>query len=161
VTLEQTTMNKWDKRFFSLCKHVSTWSEDESRKVGSVIIGNAQEIRSTGYNGLPRGLNSDIAVRHEKLSGEKYFWYEHAERNAIYNAARIGVGLQNTTMYSSLFPCADCARAIVQSGITCLKTFKPPSDDPSYAHSFGVAEEILRESGIELITFDRDYFEDF
>ena len=128
----------WDKRFFDLASLVSSWSEDTSRKVGAVIVADTNEILSTGYNGLPRGVSSDVESRHSKNDGEKYFWFENAERNAIYNSARNGMRLKGSTLYATLFPCADCARAIVQSGISVVKTRPFPKNDPSYSRSFDV-----------------------
>ena len=91
-------------------------SKDKSTQIGAVIVGKDNEILSTGYNSFPRGLNDSIEERQERP--EKYFWFEHAERNAIFNAARIGVSLKNSTIYiTSGIPCMDCARGIVNSGI--------------------------------------------
>lgn len=145
--------SQWDKRFFDLARLVSSWSEDNSRKVGAVIVADTKEILSTGYNGLRRGVSSDVESRHSKEDGEKYFWFEHAERNAIFNSARNGVPLRGATLYATLFPCADCARAIVQSGITTVKTYPFPKNDPSYSRSFEVSEQILREGGVTLSYF--------
>lgn len=146
-------MSVWDERFFNMVDLVATWSEDSSRKVGAVVVGSANEIRSTGYNGLPRGVSAQISKRHSKDDGEKYFWYEHAERNSIFNAARIGVSIDKCTMFTNLFPCADCARAIVQSGISTLKTFEPPHSDASYGRSFQVSKMILEEGGVNVEFF--------
>ena len=75
-----------------------------------------KEIVSTGYNSFPRGIDDNKPLRQERP--EKYYWFEHAERNAIYNAARIGVSLKGSTAYlTSGLPCMDCARALVQSGV--------------------------------------------
>lgn len=145
--------NQWDNRFFDVAQLVSSWSEDESRKVGAVIVGSANQILTTGYNGLPRGVSSDHAVRHSSENKEKYFWYEHAERNAIFNAARDGVKLEGSTIYSTLFPCADCSRAIVQSGIKKLKTYEPPQNDTTYSRSFEVSKILLLEGGVEVEFF--------
>jgi len=142
----------WDDRLFSLCRFIAGWSEDRSRKVGCVIIGTANEVRSIGFNGLPRGV-MDKDGRHSRESGEKYFWFEHAERNAIYNAARSGVSLSGCRMYCSHFPCADCARAIVQSGIAELLTFAPPERDQTFSRSYKIAEMILSEGGVKLRIF--------
>ncbi len=69
-----------------------------------------------GYNGFVRGLNDSVSKRHQR--GEKQFWFEHAERNAIYNAGLNGVLLVDCIMYIlKEFPCMDCARGIVQVGI--------------------------------------------
>lgn len=106
---------KWDNRFLDLAKYIATWSKDPRTHVGAVFVGHHKEILSVGYNGLPRGCKDDVPERN--VPNEKYFWYEHAERNAIFNAARMGVSLKGSTLYSSLCPCMDCARAVVQSGI--------------------------------------------
>jgi dCMP deaminase len=73
-----------------------------------VIVRSDRLIRSVGYNGFVRGVDDDIASRHERPA--KYSWIEHAERNAIYNAARFGVPLTGATCYVNWFPCIDRAR---------------------------------------------------
>src|SRR5271166_5144739 len=108
----------WDSRFLDLARYVGQWSKDRSRKVGCVIVGPHREIRAIGYNGFPRGIDDDVADRHERPS--KYLWTEHAERNAIFEAARIGTPLDGCTMYLPWFPCMACARALVQTGIARL-----------------------------------------
>lgn len=105
----------WDEYFVNMLDVVSLKSKDTT-KTSAIIVGPNNEIRSTGYNGAPRGFNDNDKIKFEKP--EKYFWIEHAERNAIYNAARVGTSTDNCTLYASHFPCIDCARAIVQSGIT-------------------------------------------
>lgn len=91
-------------------------SKDPSTQVGAIIVGPNKEQRSGGYNGLPRGVDDSQPERWTRP--DKLAWCEHAERNAIFNAARIGVSCDGCTLYvSSLPPCADCARAIIQSGI--------------------------------------------
>jgi dCMP deaminase len=105
----------WDEYYLNICKVVATRSKDPNTQVGCIIAGPAHEIRSTGYNSLPRGIRDDIAERLERPT--KYLWMEHAERNAIYNAARCGTTLDGCTIYIELMPCMDCARAIVQAGI--------------------------------------------
>lgn len=100
-------------------QNASIFSKDTSTKVGCIVIGSQNEILTTGYNGMPRGVNDDVKERHVRPT--KYLWFEHAERNAIYNAARIGVSLLNSRAYiTSLCPCPDCARAIIQAGIKTI-----------------------------------------
>lgn len=106
---------KADKYFLNLLPAVAEASKDQSTKVGAIIVGQNDEIRSTGFNGFPRGINDDSPERHERP--EKYLWFEHAERNAIYNAARHGTALDGTRIYVSAIPCMDCARGIIQAGI--------------------------------------------
>lgn len=144
-------MSAWDKRFLELAQQIATWSKDRSRQVGCVIVGPSREIRSMGYNGFPRGVNDAVEERHQRPA--KYKWTEHAERNAIYNAARMGTSLEGCTMYIPWYPCADCARAIVQSGIKVLVGVEPDWDDPHFKDDFQVAHEILDEGGI-FVTFD-------
>lgn len=153
MTLQFMEMTKWDLRFISLCNLVADWSEDRSRKVGAVIVGPANDVRSIGFNGLPRGISGDNDLRHSKENGEKYYWFEHAERNAIYNAARGGISIDGCRLYCSLFPCADCTRAIIQSGIVQLNTFNTPDIDPTFAKSFEISKVLLNEAKIELRVF--------
>jgi dCMP deaminase len=143
---------KWDKRFQALCDHIAGWSEDRDFQVGAVIVGPAHEIRSTGYNGLPRGVKAADMARFDRPSGEKFFWFEHAERNAIYNAARMGVALAGCTIYVNRFPCADCARAIIQSGLTCVGAPARPAFDGALDQSFARSEILLAEAGIVVKT---------
>lgn len=144
----------WDERFFSLAHLIGSWSEDKSRQIGAVVVGPAQEIRSTGFNGLPRGVSGEQQSRHSRDDGEKYFWFEHAERNAIYNAARVGIPLLGCEIYSTLFPCSECLRGIVQSGLSKLKTYAPPEGDPYYRRSFEVSLDIAWEAGLEIWVYD-------
>lgn len=104
--------DKWDRRFMKLAHEVATWSKDNSTLVGSVIIGKHKKPLSFGYNGPPRGVNDDVPER--QVRPDKYYYFEHAERNAIYNSDK---DLEGSTLYVTHFPCADCARAIIQNQI--------------------------------------------
>ena len=107
----------WTDYFYNIAQQVKEKSKDERTKVGAVIVGKDKEIVSTGYNSFPRGIVDNRPERQERP--EKYFWFEHAERNAIYNAARIGVSTKGCTMYLTCgIPCADCARGIINAGIS-------------------------------------------
>lgn len=109
----------WVEYYLGIAEQVKLKSKDKSTQIGCVIVGRDSAVVSTGYNSFPRGLDDNVDERQERP--EKYFWMEHAERNAIYNAARIGVPLIDSTMYlTSGLPCADCARAIINSGIKVL-----------------------------------------
>lgn len=106
----------WDTYYLAVCRAVAARSKDPTTQIGCIIIGPAHEIRTTGYNSFPRNIKDDVPER--LLRPEKYFWFEHAERNAIYNAARAGTPLEGCTAYVEVMPCMDCARAIVQAGIS-------------------------------------------
>lgn len=105
----------WDEYYLNMLDLIASKSKDEATKVGVVIVGPDNEIRSTGFNSFPRGINDNVPER--QLRPAKYLFFEHGERNAIYNAARVGVPLNNCRIYMGFYPCADCARAIIQSGI--------------------------------------------
>src|SRR5271157_1920149 len=128
---------------------VATWSKDKSTHVGCVIVGAAGEIRSVGYNGFPRGVNDDIDLRYDRPL--KYMWTEHAERNAIYNASRMGLSLEGCTMYLNGdhgFPCCDCARAIIQCGIKTLCGLQPNFELPKYGEEYRNTITMFQESGV-------------
>jgi len=142
----------WDQRFLDLAQHVESWSKDRSRQVGCVIVGPTREIRALGYNGFPRGTDADEPSRHARPT--KYHWTEHAERNAIFQAARVGIAVGGCTMYLPWFPCVDCARAIVQAGIKKLVALHADLSDPSWGEQFDLAASLLKEAGVEVITVD-------
>lgn len=106
----------WDDTFIEICGVLAKRSKDENTKIGCVIVGPSHEVRSMGYNCFPRGINDSLPER--QLRPSKYFWLEHAERNAVYNSARIGVSLVGCTCYIPGIPCYDCARGLIQAGIT-------------------------------------------
>lgn len=110
----------WDNYFMSMAELVATKSKDRSTKVGCVIVGPNHEVRTTGYNGFCRGIDDNVDDRHDRTN--KYLWTEHAERNAIFNAARNGIRIEDCTAYTTVFPCADCARSFIQSGIRRVVT---------------------------------------
>ena len=78
----------WKTRWMDLTIFISQWSKDRSRKCGAIIVDDRNVLISIGWNGFPRGINDDIDARHARPA--KYQWTEHAERNAIYNAAAAG-----------------------------------------------------------------------
>ena len=139
----------WHKRFMELAEYYSKWSKDRNRGVGAVIVYIDNRELSMGYNGFPSGFNDDVDSRHD--TSMKYFYTEHAERNAIYSAVKNGVKLQNSTIYSTLFPCADCARAIIQSGIKTIVTRKPDINHHRWGKSFQVSIEMFNECKVNII----------
>ena len=140
----------WDKRFMLLAHHIADWSKETGRHVGSVIVGPDHEVLSTGYNGLPRGVNDDVIERNSKENGAKYIWSSHAERNAIYNAARVGISLRGTTIYVPWFPCVNCAKAIIQSGISELVAYDPDLRESKWGEEFEIARTMFKESGVKV-----------
>ncbi len=150
----------WHEYFFSLVEVVKTKSKDPSTQVGCVIVGLHNEVISTGFNGLPIGVKEkeDRLVR-----PKKYLYYEHAERNAIYLAGRRGIPT-GTRIYLEWMPCADCARAIIQSGIKDVwingdkyDPFNLTEADKRWEESQEAAKEMFLESGISLCIYKKDY----
>ena len=138
----------WNKRFVDLAQYVSGWSKDKSRGIGAIIADDEHRVISMGYNGFPAGCDDNIEARHERPL--KYFYTEHAERNAIYNAAKNGATLNGSTMYLQWFPCADCARGIIQSGIKKVVCTEPDFTIPKWGESFKIGHEMLTEAKIEI-----------
>lgn len=131
-----------------LAMQIAQWSKDRSTQVGCVIVGPDNEIRTTGYNGFPRGVDDELDERHARPL--KYKWTEHAERNAIYNAARVGIPLNGCRMYVPWFPCMDCARAIVQSGIVHLIAIRPDVRHATWGEDHKLALELFSEVRLKL-----------
>lgn len=144
----------WDKRFMGLVKHIATWSLDPKKKVGSVIVDDDNNIISVGYNGIPRNCDNEDPKRDERPN--KYFYYEHAERNALYHAARHGVIVKNTNIYVTAFPCADCARGIIQAGIKKVIAPKPDEKHERWGESWKASLTMLEESGVEVLFYNEE-----
>lgn len=108
-------MDKY-RRFMPIAQAYAAMSKDPSTKVGALILGPGYEVRSSGWNGAPRGSKADEDERFQERP-EKYYWSSHAESSAIANAARSGVAVEGCTMLVTLPPCMDCAKLIVQAGI--------------------------------------------
>ena len=139
----------WDEYGIALTKAVRIKSKDRSTQIGCVIMGPHNEIRSTGYNSFVRGADDENEARHERP--EKYKWTEHAERNAIYNAASVGVPLRGCRAYiSQWLPCTDCARAIIQSGITEVITTDYDLENERWIEEFEKTRQMFRECGVKI-----------
>lgn len=144
----------WTKRFMGLCDHVAGWSEDRDFQVGCVIVSpTGNVVQAIGYNGLPRGVLAEDQGRFDRASGEKFHWFEHAERNAIYNAARAGTSVEGCTAYVNRFPCADCGRALIQAGIAHVVAPPIPEADGALDYSFQVSRTMLTEAGLRLTEY--------
>ena len=141
-------MADWDGRFLGLAAHIAGWSKDPSTQVGCVIVGPDREVRSTGFNGLPRG----IADTRERLEDRelKYPLICHAEENAIMHAARIGISLKGCTVYVTWPPCTRCARSLIQAGVSEVVYPASAKVPERWAGDFTLASEMLAEAGATL-----------
>lgn len=147
----------WNEYFLNIAEVVKQKSKDKSTQIGAVIAGSGNAVLSTGYNSFPRGIDDDVDERQERP--EKYFWMEHAERNAIFNAARIGVSLVGSTIYiTSGIPCCDCTRGIISSGITtvyCKKTDTTANRSLWDEHAIR-SLQMFKEANVEVIYYESD-----
>jgi dCMP deaminase len=139
-----------DETFLGLCREVGQGSDDPDTRVGCVVV-KRTIVLMRGCNTFPHGVGDPTGVR--SIRPEKYNWIEHAERNAIYSAAKTGIALENATIYVELMPCVECARAIIQAGISEVvvsadRMSRYESDKYSTQHV--LAETMLREAGVSV-----------
>ena len=146
----------WVDYFYNIAEQVKEKSKDERTKIGAVMVGKDKEIVSTGYNSFPRGIDDWKSERQERP--EKYYWFEHAERNAIYNAARIGVSTKGCTMYLTCgVPCADCARGIINAGISRIFVKRGGgANSQKWKDSAERSLEMFDEAGVNVQWYDTD-----
>lgn len=106
----------WDETFMRMAHVISDRSKDPSTQVGSVVVDSDNVVVGLGYNGFPRGIkNTDLPWdRDGSFEDTKYAYICHAEENAIYNSNN---STKNCKLYSTLFPCNECAKTIIQNGI--------------------------------------------
>jgi len=137
---------------------VASRSKDKMTHIGAVIVGPDHEIRSTGYNSFPRGILDNIDERQERPN--KYFYFSHAETNAICNAALIGVSTKGSMMFTNGTPCCDCARSIINAGITHVvvdsvweESVKKKIDSPWNIHA-EITRRLFLEADVTLSVFD-------
>lgn len=140
----------WDEYFMSLAHLSGMRSKDPNTQVGACIVNERNRIVGIGYNGLPYGCNDDEYPweRDGGFLDTKYAYVVHAELNAILNATE---SLQNCTIYVSLFPCNECAKAIIQSGI---KEVVYESDKYRDTDSAKASRRMLNSAGVKLRQID-------
>ena len=109
----------WDEYFMSIAKLSSMRSKDPSTQVGACIVGHDNRILSIGYNGAPNGFDDKMFPwdREGDMLNTKYAYVCHGEMNAILNYRGSRKDLENAKIYVDLFPCNECAKLIIQSGI--------------------------------------------
>jgi len=152
---------RWDRHFLRLCLNIAEMSKDPRTIVGAVIVGPDREIRSTGFNGFPRGIRDSAERLNDR--DEKLKLIVHAETNAVLNAARIGVSVRGCTLYlgaqhaparggDSLVwggpPCTRCAVEIIQAGIAEIVSFPVKAVPSSWHRDLEQSKALLQEAGI-------------
>ena len=137
----------WDEYFMGVALLAAERSKDPSTQVGACIVDESNRILSTGYNGFPHGCSDDEFPwnRDESLGETKYQFVVHAELNAILNAR--GNSLSGSKVYVALFPCNECAKAIIQAGI---KEVIYLSDKYHDTPSTTASRRMLNAAGVKL-----------
>ena len=113
--MKRTDYISWDEYFMGIAMLAAMRSKDPSTQVGACIVSPDNIIISTGYNGMPKGCSDDEFPWGREGAVTKYPFVVHAELNAILNAN--GRDLRGSRVYVALFPCNECAKAIIQSGV--------------------------------------------
>lgn len=142
---------KWDEYFMGIAILSAQRSKDPNTSVGSCIVSQENRILSVGYNGMPRGC-SDDEYPWERVGGNletKYFYVCHAELNAILNYT--GTDLKGAKVYTTLFPCNECTKALIQSGISEVIYY---SDKYADTDSTIAAKRMFTSAGIKFRPYE-------
>ena len=142
----------WDEYFMGVAYLASMRSKDPNTQVGACIVSQDNKILSIGYNGFPIGCSDDEFpwVREGEELERKYVYTVHSELNAILNYR--GGSLEGAKLYVTLFPCNECAKAIIQAGISELIY-----DDDKYADTVSVlaSKRMLKSAGVKFHPYER------
>ena len=151
--MKRTDYISWDEYFMGVAILASMRSKDPGTQVGACIVNTDNKIVSTGYNGFPYGCSDDEYPwqREGEWRDTKYPYVVHADMNAILNAH--GISLKDATLYVGLFPCNECAKAIIQSGIREVVYL---SDKYAEQDSFKISRKMLTSAGVKLRHLDTD-----
>ena len=143
----------WDEYFMAIAKLSAMRSKDPSTQVGACIVGEGNRILSIGYNGAPNGFNDDIFpwAREGENLNTKYPYVCHAEMNAILNYRGSRKDLEGAKIYVDLFPCNECAKAIIQAGI---KRIVYDSDKYDGTPSVVASKRMLKAAGVVMQKYE-------
>lgn len=146
---ERTDYINWDEYFMGIATLSAMRSKDPNTQVGCCIVSDKNRIMSVGYNGFPNGIPDREFTWAREGEDNKYFYTTHSELNAILNYR--GGNLEGAKMYVTLFPCYECAKAIIQSGIKTL-VYK----DDKYKDTPGVqaSKRMLSRAGVEFRQYE-------
>ena len=149
---KRTDYISWDEYFMGVARLSGMRSKDPNTQVGACIVSRDNKILSMGYNGLPRGCSDDEFpwCREGAPLDNKYMYTAHSELNAILNYR--GGSLEQAKLYVTLFPCNECAKAIIQAGITTVVY-----DDDKYSDSPSViaSKRMFDAAGVRYYRYQR------
>jgi len=142
---------KWEEYFMGIACLSALRSKDPSTQVGACIVDDQHKVISIGYNGMPSGVDDEkIPWGHGEGLDSKYLYICHAEFNAILNT-RDGAHLKGCTLYVTLFPCNECAKAIIQVGI---KEVVFLSDKYSEGTIFQASRRLFEMAGVKVRMYE-------
>jgi len=146
---------KWDEYFMAVAKLSAMRSKDPNTQVGACIVSKDNRILSIGYNGTPNGYSDECFPwdREGDPINTKYMYVVHAERNSILNFRGNNKELENSKIYVDLFPCNECAKEIIQSGI---KEVIYLSDKYAHTNETIVSKKLFDECGIKYRQLDKE-----
>jgi len=141
---------KWEEYFMGIAILSAMRSKDPNTQVGCCIVSEKNRILSVGYNGFPNGISDAEFSWAREGDDNKYLYTAHSELNAILNCH--GVNLEGSTLYVTLFPCNECAKAIIQAGIKSLIYL-----DDKYADTPGVqaSKRMLSRAGVQFRKYEK------
>ncbi|MBQ1378310.1 MAG: dCMP deaminase family protein [Lachnospiraceae bacterium] len=147
--LERTDYINWDEYFMGIAILSGMRSKDPNSQVGACIVSQDNRILSMGYNGFPNGIPDSEFPWTREGEDNKYLYVTHSELNAILNY-RGGRSLEGSKLYVTLFPCNECAKAIIQSGIKeVIYADDKYKDDPKFMAS----RRLLNRSGVKVTEY--------
>lgn len=149
--MKRNNVLSWESYFMGIAHLSALRSKDPNTQVGAVIVDEDKKVVSIGYNGFPKGCDDDTYPWTSEGSTleSKYAYVVHAELNAILNSPR---SVKGCTIYVSLFPCHECAKAIIQSGIKCIVY---ESDKYADSDSVQASKRMLNSAGVSLRQSDK------
>lgn len=155
ASLKRKDYLSWDEYFMGIAKLTAGRSKDPNTQVGAAIVSKDNRILSTGYNGTPNGFNDDDFPwsRDGNPLETKYMFVCHAEANAIDNFRGYKKEFENARIYVDLFPCNECAKKIIQSGI---KEVIYLSDKYANTDSTKAAKEMFDKCGVKYIQLEEE-----
>ena len=149
--MKRTDYISWDEYFMGIAMLAARRSKDPNTQVGACIVSKENIIISTGYNGMPAGCSDDEYPWEREGEDTKYPYVVHAELNAILNAN--GRDLRGSKLYVALFPCNECAKAIIQAGISEVIYL---SDKYAATDATLASKRMLRSAGVKLTQVEFD-----
>jgi dCMP deaminase len=141
---------QWCDRFLRLAEEAASWSKDPKGGVGAVVVDDRKRVVGLGFNGFPDRIPDNAALLEDQAA--KLPRMIHAEMNAVLNAV---APVHGATLFTTLAPCAECAKLLIQAGIVAVYRRPHPEDrHRGWAESFRIAGVILNEAGVEQGTVD-------